>query len=399
MTNKEDWDESESQEPIERRLQKREDECKELSESVREQNGEKVDDIVHAYLQKIATYAILVPEDEKMVGEELACARSEYTHIVLSNPKAALQIAQRLGGIAEKKPRHLIKKIDCKGKKIKETIDDLSRGVEELCESAESEKGLYKEELVKLFENVITEDHWRMELAAPYGGNREILGADYERAQEMYVRYERARETLFKSIARYTFSLGKKNAQNNGQHINPEGIMDNVAEANIGALLAIERWNPSIGRLTTYATWWINARLNRNGNRDSLEGGIRAEGRSVLSLDAEYKEEGCLANSIGCDDRQFGEVEEKIDSGVVWQKAKSLIGETRVYRVIRARCEGQTLEDIGAKEGLTRERIRQIETEGLNDLRRLLRMKKYDGLAQDLKAVFESYHRKRRESA
>ncbi len=55
----------------------------------------------------------------------------------------------------------------------------------------------------------------------------------------------------------------------------------------------------------------------------------------------------------------------------------NLLGTPRFYEVLRLRSEGVTLQEIGQKYGVTRERIRQMERRGVNVLARRVRLSRY----------------------
>jgi RNA polymerase primary sigma factor len=202
-------------------------------------------------------------------------------------------------------------------------------------------------------------------------------------------------------------------------------LMDLISEGNIGLMKAIERFDPAKGgKVSTYGSWWIKQSIKRalaNQSKtirlpvhmvDSIARMRRAALRMQEVLgreptDAELGEElGITAWRVGRmrlaairptsldapigdeDSTTFGELvrdehattpyqqlEEKTVAGMLRDLLKTL--PDREAKILRFRfgLDGgpeQTLEEVGAKFGLTRERIRQVQNMALGRLRRMI---------------------------
>ncbi len=249
----------------------------------------------------------------------------------------------------------------------------------------------------------------RLASGNPTADEREKLEQQVEEGDKARRRFIEANSRLVISIARRYLGRGLP-------------LSDLMQEGNLGLIKAVERFDPDKGhRFSTYATWWIRQavlravadqgrtirlpahivdelnKLNRVGRRLAQELGreptneelageldtsqervrdLRRLGGQPLSLETPVgeEEESTLAEFI----------EDDVTPTPSSMASELLMGERvedalasltpREARVLRLRYgledgEDYTLEQVGEKLGLTRERIRQIQAQALRRLR------------------------------
>jgi len=230
---------------------------------------------------------------------------------------------------------------------------------------------------------------------------------------------KKARELMIKANLRLVVKIAR----------DYEGIglplLDLISEGNIGLMKAVERFDPGKGaKLSTYGSWWIKQSIKRalaNQSKtirlpvhmvDKISKMHRAERRLLETLGREPTDEE-LGEELGIStfrvaqmrmaatrpaslDAPIGDEEansfmdvvedknadipsdrlqSKAATGILQELVKKL--NPREANILRARfgLDGgsqKTLDEVGAKCGVTRERVRQIQNVALRKLRRML---------------------------
>ena len=240
-----------------------------------------------------------------------------------------------------------------------------------------------------------------------------------ERLEQEYIEEDglRAREHLIKANTRLVVSVAKRYT---GRGV---PFLDLIQEGNLGLMKTVEKFDYKRGfRFSTYATWWIRQsitraiadqgrtirvpvhmvdrirlmykrihqleqKLGREPNIEELAEALDIPKQKVewmvrvswlpLSLETpinEDEEDSELGNFV--EDKDTPTPKQSVYSKMLSEKIAEILDSLpyREARILRLRFgleNGRfyTLEEVGRKFGLTRERIRQIETKALRKLR------------------------------
>ena len=226
---------------------------------------------------------------------------------------------------------------------------------------------------------------------------------------------EAARQRLIESNLRLVMSV----ARNYSRADVP--LLDLIQEGNLGLMRAVEKFDYKLGfKLSTYATWWIRQSITRalvdQGRTIRLPLHVAEDVRKLLrsrrqlaqklnreptmpelAAEAHQSEERVrellelietpvsLETPVGDGESLYGDlledarVKAPLESTADRARAKELVAalgtlEPRLRRIVTLRfgLDGgtpYTLDEIGADVGVTRERVRQLETRALRELR------------------------------
>jgi RNA polymerase primary sigma factor len=227
---------------------------------------------------------------------------------------------------------------------------------------------------------------------------------------------ELAKRRLIESNLRLVMSIAR-----NYRHADVP-LLDLIQEGNLGLIRAVEKFDYRLGyKLSTYATWWIRQaitralvdqgrtirlplhvadevrrllrarrqlaqKLNREPSVDELTRETKQDGERVRELLELVERPLSLETPTGEDgESQYGDLIEDVRAPAPLEhtaeqaRAKDLGSalaqlEPRLRDVVKLRFgldddSPRTLEEVGAAVGVTRERVRQLETRALRELR------------------------------
>jgi RNA polymerase primary sigma factor len=198
---------------------------------------------------------------------------------------------------------------------------------------------------------------------------------------------ERARRRLIESNLRLVVSIARRYS-NRGL-----SFLDLIQEGNVGLMKAVERYDWRLGhRFSTYATWWIRQAVTRALADQGRTIRVPAQVVDAMGLKPSKVEElkrvsqepVSLAAPVGEDSTELGEmIEDEHQRGLgsdmaanqrdahVSDLVAQLPYRERLILELRYGLSGNrphTLEEVGRRFGVTRERVRQIETRTLRRL-------------------------------
>lgn len=211
------------------------------------------------------------------------------------------------------------------------------------------------------------------------GGHKQLTREEeYELSRLAKKGDESARRKLAVSNLPFVVAVAKKFA-NRGARLD-----DLVQEGNVGLMKAIEHFDPKKNvRFATYAVWWIRAYITRylKDNRSQVRGGEHERlTMSDFSLDTPLDDEtdttylDRIEDHAPTPDRSFLDLERDEEVSLALQRVRRRLGDLG-WDILQERLtqdKPRTLEELGERWGVSRERVRQVELKTKSFLARYL---------------------------
>jgi RNA polymerase primary sigma factor len=247
------------------------------------------------------------------------------------------------------------------------------------------------------------------------GGGIPLLGAIHRDLELLVGEGVRAKQRLIEANLRLVVSIAKRYI---GRGL---VFLDLIQEGNLGLIRAVEKFDYTRGyKFSTYATWWIrqaitraiadqartirvpvhmvetinklarvqrqlHQELGREASSDEIAAEMGLEPERVAEIQRIAQEPVSLQSPIGEEESDLGDFIEDADAVVPMEAAAFIMLQDQLERVLDQLAEREqriiqlrfgltdghprTLEEVGREFGVTRERIRQIESKTLAKLR------------------------------
>jgi RNA polymerase primary sigma factor len=247
------------------------------------------------------------------------------------------------------------------------------------------------------------------------GGGFPMLGAVHSDLVLLVGEGVRAKQRLIEANLRLVVSIAKRYI---GRGL---VFLDLIQEGNLGLIRAVEKFDYTRGyKFSTYATWWIrqaitraiadqartirvpvhmvetinklarvqrqlHQELGREASADEIAAEMGLEPERVAEIQRIAQEPVSLQSPIGEEESDLGDFIEDADAVVPIEAAAFIMLQDQLERVLDELAEREqriiqlrfgltdghprTLEEVGREFGVTRERIRQIESKTLAKLR------------------------------
>jgi RNA polymerase primary sigma factor/RNA polymerase sigma factor len=179
-----------------------------------------------------------------------------------------------------------------------------------------------------------------------------------DQIEEFYRRALEIKNQIIRANLRLVVSIAKKYVSNH------EALFELVSEGNISLMRAVEKFDYALGnKFSTYATWAIKKNFARAYNNR-----VRQESRFRTShdetLEARVEERADPYSAQIAQERNAADVSSIL--GCLSEREREIV----VKRFgLSGQAPAQTLQEVGADLGVTKERIRQIEKRALAKLR------------------------------
>jgi len=193
------------------------------------------------------------------------------------------------------------------------------------------------------------------------GAEGSVQHEDVARIQGWLDQADVVKQRIIKSNLRLVVSIAKKHVRWGGQ------LFEIISDGNVSLMRAVEKFDFARGtKFSTYATWAIT----KNYARSIPEQHCRYA-KYVTGQDALLEQAAPDAPDEGLCDSDRRRVREMIDAGMrqLPEREREIV---RHHFGLAKKDESMTLEQLGVRFGVTKERVRQIERRALERLREVL---------------------------
>jgi len=400
----------------------------------------RVEDAIPYYFKKVANARVMSAEKQKEICNTMNEHREKFMYLTLRNPHAAAAVAKEILSLIESGDlRQSTSVFECDAykasakmgawKSVTARLELRAQRAVNLENALKEKTGKSREYLLKEYEKLEDEvvQIYRMNKLRPrtlipivsrYVADKPHISSRDRRREAIksYAIYRESRDTLVLQIAKLSAFWAKKYATRGKHGSFTDRWIDLISHANIGAMTAIDKWDPELGKLTTYASWWIKQSVTRY--IDEVQGlGLRRPihirellGKYLKEVDkfiqTNYQEPSIneiaermgmtpwqmcklrgwakrfssIDNAISEDDDSvigdfLGRLDPRLESAgealnnqELWGYLEQIL-KPKQLQVIRERfVQRRTLEEIGEIMKVTRERVRQIEKVALGRL-------------------------------
>ena len=303
---------------------------------------ERADDPVRAYMKQMGQTELLTKEQEVEIFKVIEKSQKKAYNLLCKADGTFVLFSELSRDLITGRAR-FEEHIECESKeKFMKGLPKLVKTLEEVSHTEARRKVLYKRLCVK--QSII--DRWCESIKTP-----EMVSA--------LNTLERAKGEMVKANLRLVVANAKKYT-NRGV-----ALLDLIQEGNLGLMKAVEKFEYKRGyKFSTYATWWI---------RQSITKCVGEQARTI-------RVPMHMIDTINKDNAthlvELGGLRDKIADTIATLTER----EMGVLEMRFGMTDGvkRTLEEVGDRFQVTRERIRQIEAKAIRKLINPLRFQKID---------------------
>ncbi len=193
-----------------------------------------------------------------------------------------------------------------------------------------------------------------------------VRSGDIKRIEALLVQANVVKNRIIRANLRLVVSIAKRHLGG------PQGLFELISDGNVSLMRAVEKFDYTRGnRFSTYASWAIMRNFARSVPKERYLLDRFSTGQDeVLDIAASLQ-------AYEQDDMRLGELRESID--VVLAHLSPLERSILVdHYGLHEASHTKTLDQLGRRLGVSKERVRQIELQALRKLRKILRPQQAD---------------------